>query len=74
MFSQDDQVLDIYYAITPRHWADVAQRLTRAPIVNHDAHVAGIDNSVPVKVNDWDDWCLPYIPATIPGRLADDKE
>jgi hypothetical protein len=53
MLSKDYQVLDIYYAITPGHRANITQGLIRAPVVNHYAHVCTVNNSVTVEVNDW---------------------
>jgi hypothetical protein len=59
---KDDQVLDIYYAVTPGHRANITQWLARAPVVNHDAHINGVNDFIAVEVNDGDDWRLPYIP------------
>jgi len=61
MLSKDDEVFDIDDAVTPGHRTNVTQGLVRTPVVNHDAHVGGIDNSVIVEVDDGDDWRLIYI-------------
>ncbi len=58
---KDNQVLDIYYAVAPGHWADVAKWFVCAPVVNDDAHVGSIYDSVAVKVNGGDDRHLPKI-------------
>ena len=64
---ENDQVLDIDYAVTPGHRANIVQWLVRTPIINHYAHIGRVDNSVAVKVNDGDDWRLPYVIATEPA-------
>ena len=60
MFSQDDQVLDIDDAISPRHRANIIEWLVCVLVVNHHAHIYTIHNSVAVKVNDESD--LGHIP------------
>ncbi len=55
MLSKDNQVLDIDYAISPGHRADVTQGIVFTPVVNHNAHVGRIDNAITVEVNDWAD-------------------
>ena len=67
VLSKDDKVLDIYDTVSPGHRANVTQWLARTPIVNHNAHVRRIDNSISIKVNNWDYRCLPYIVITLPA-------
>ncbi len=52
MFSQDNQVLDIYNAVTPGHRANVTQWIVFTPVFGHDHNILHIDDLVAVKVND----------------------
>ena len=61
MLSEDDEVLDIDDAVAPRHRADVTQRIVCAPVVDHDAHVDGINNPVTVEVDDRLNGGLPQV-------------
>ncbi len=66
ILSKDHQILDIDDAVAERCRANVTQRVVLTPVVNHDAHVCGVDNSVAVKVNDWNDRRLPQAPHPVP--------
>ena len=64
MLGKNDKVLYINNTITPGHRANVTQRLIRAPIINHDAHVSGVNNSVAVEIEDRHNGdFLPALPA-----------
>jgi hypothetical protein len=55
VLGQNNQVLQTNGTVAPGHRADIAQRFVRTPTVNHDTEVCTVDNSVPVKINDWAD-------------------
>jgi len=55
MLGKNLQVFNIHYAVTPGHRADVTERIIRTPVVNHDDHVGGVNDSVSIKVNNGDD-------------------
>ena len=61
MLSKDNEILDIDDAVTPGHWANIAQRLVCAPVVHHEAQVSGVDHTIAIEVDDGDNRCLPYV-------------
>ena len=72
MFGQNDQILNIDYSIAPGHRADIARRLICAPVVNYDAHVCGVDDSVAVEIDDRINRYMPQVPrAGIVSEVAE---
>ena len=53
MLRKDDKVLGIYYTVSERCRANIAQCLVRALVVNYYAHVVRINDSISIKVDDW---------------------
>jgi hypothetical protein len=70
ILGKDDQVLDIYNPIAPRHRANITQWLVHAPVVSHYAHVSSINNAVSIQVDDRFYWRLPQVLVSDPTGLT----
>ena len=65
VFGENDEVLDIDYAITPRHGADITERIIRPQVVNNNTHVSGVHERVAVEIDNRYNWRLPQVETTI---------
>jgi hypothetical protein len=63
MLGKNNQILDIDNTIAERRGANIAQGIICAPVIHHNTHIGGIDNPIPVEINNWKDWRSPDIPA-----------